>query len=152
MEIVWVWSIPYPEKVELAVKRFLKEFIEQLKDKKYKEENIVWWPDKRKRVSNISDSDSDSDSDSENIYESDDDNEGQNDTEKEVLISEGGYTEIINGVAIIPLILYVRLIILYVYLHEKYIPNVPNILMKLEGILGGTTNLIINTLKYRDIK
>ena len=151
VEMVWVWSMPYPEKVELAVKRFLKEFIEQLKDKKYKEENILWWPDKKRRVRNISDSDSDSES--ENVYESDDDNdEGQIDTEKEVLISEGGYTEIINGVAIIPLILYVRLIILYVYLHEKYIPNVPNILMKLEGILGGTTNLIINTLKYRGIK
>ncbi len=151
VEMVWVWSMPYPEKVELAVKRFLKEFIEQLKDKKYKEENIVWWPDKKRRGRNISDSDSDSES--ENVYESDDDNdEGQIDTEKEVLISEGGYTEIINGVAIIPLILYVRLIILYVYLHEKYIPNVPNILMKLEGILGGTTNLIINTLKYRGIK
>ena len=155
VEMVWVWSMPYPEVVELAVKRFLKEFIKQVKDKKYKEESILLWPEKKKKKGgkkNLSDDSGsdDSGSDTNNEYESDD--EGQLGTEKEVFVSEDGYTEIINGVAIIPLILYVRLILLYVYLHEKYIPNVPKISMMLEGILGGTTNLIINTLKYNGVK
>jgi hypothetical protein len=150
VEMVWVWSMPYPEVVELAVKRFLKEFIKQTKDKKYKEESILLWPEKKKKKGGKKNLSDDSGSDTNNEYESDD--EGQMETEEEVFASEDGYTEIINGVAIIPLILYVRLILLHVYLHEKYIPNVPKISMMLEGILGGTTNLIINTLKYNGVK
>jgi len=143
VEMVWCWSMPYPEVVELAVKRFLKEFIKQLKDKSYKEESILFWPKKREKNDNDDENSSSSEEEGAESTE-----EEVSDSEEQVSVSEKGYTEIINGVAVIPLILYVRLIILYVYLHEKYVPTVPNLPRLLEGVLGGTTNLIVNALKY----